>query len=234
MNGQPDYNEDAYERGLAQDEAGWFTPVTNVAWSVLGLGKRCCSMRDHNIDDVAAEHARTHGRPPSFSDDEAKVAENGGGHGKNVGEKQHEPLFPDPLVLAAPPVPSMSTIATKTVPGGMHDDVSNHTIDLDNGYMDGESENSERMPKHFQWPAWSLNNAEPCIEVFVMDDESGQGQWCPAEPQSRVVDFDQQDAYLCAEYLWEGDYYIQDFGPRHVRKRGSQICVLELLQKERK
>ncbi|CAE8657850.1 unnamed protein product, partial [Polarella glacialis] len=38
-----------------------------------------------------------------------------------------------------------------------------------------------------------------------------------------------RDAYLCAEYNWDGEYYVQDFGPQHVRKLGEKKTVMQLL-----
>lgn len=81
------------------------------------------------------------------------------------------------------------------------------------------------MPKRWAWPAWSLNSKNPVIEVFVTDDDSGEKRWCEAEPQFRVVDKEGNDAYLCAEYEWDGEYYVQDFGPQHVRRRGQDMTV---------
>eukprot|EP00929_Paragymnodinium_shiwhaense_P068469 TRINITY_DN34439_c0_g1_i4.p1 TRINITY_DN34439_c0_g1~~TRINITY_DN34439_c0_g1_i4.p1 ORF type:complete len:399 (-),score=51.77 TRINITY_DN34439_c0_g1_i4:65-1261(-) len=80
----------------------------------------------------------------------------------------------------------------------------------------------------WKWPAWALQVKPPIIEVFVEDDDTGSGRWCDAEPQSRVVDSDKRDAYLCAEYQWDDEYYVQDFGPQHVRKRGQYMTVFDM------
>merc|ERR550532_3872953 len=87
---------------------------------------------------------------------------------------------------------------------------------------------SAAAPKRWEWPPWCLNFKSPCIEVYVVDDETGKGRWVEAEPQSRVVDKAGRDAYLCAEYEWDGEYYVQDFGPQHVRRRGQQTTVFQL------
>lgn len=87
------------------------------------------------------------------------------------------------------------------------------------------------MPKRWEWPTWCLNFKEPCIEVYVVDDDTGKGKWVKAEPQSRVVDKSGRDAYLCVEYEWDGDYYIQDFGPQNVRKRGHEMTVFQMFEK---
>jgi len=84
------------------------------------------------------------------------------------------------------------------------------------------------MPKRWEWPPWCLNFKEPCIEVLVEDEDGGESRWVEAEPQSRVVDKVGRDAYLCAEYEWDGELYVQDFGPQHVRRRGQKTTVFEL------
>jgi hypothetical protein len=85
-----------------------------------------------------------------------------------------------------------------------------------------------QLPRKWQWPPWTLNTKEACIEVFVTDEDSGESTWCEAEPQFRVVDKEGNDAYLCAEYKWDGEFYVQDFGPHHVRKRGNDETVFQL------
>ena len=47
-------------------------------------------------------------------------------------------------------------------------------------------------------------------QVWVLDEDAGVGRWTSAQPQSRVVDKSGRDAYLCAEYLWDGEYYVQE------------------------
>merc|ERR1712032_1504279 len=42
---------------------------------------------------------------------------------------------------------------------------------------------------------------------------------------------DGNDAFLCAEYEWDGEYYVQDFGPHHIRKRGQHMTVRQMLDK---
>jgi len=88
-----------------------------------------------------------------------------------------------------------------------------------------------QSPKRWEWPPWCLNFKSPCIEVYVVDDETGVGRWVEAEPQSRVVDKAGRDAYLCVEYEWDGDYYVQDFGPQHVRRRGQTTTVFQMFEK---
>mmetsp|Transcript_36752 Transcript_36752/g.45396 ORF Transcript_36752/g.45396 Transcript_36752/m.45396 type:complete len:156 (+) Transcript_36752:1-468(+) len=84
-------------------------------------------------------------------------------------------------------------------------------------------------PSKWEWPPWCLNFKSPNIEVWVLDEETGLGRWISAQPQSRVVDKSGRDAYLCAEYLWDDEYYVQDFGPQHVRRKGETKTVLQTL-----
>lgn len=91
-----------------------------------------------------------------------------------------------------------------------------------------------QAPEKWTWPPWSLNSKEPCIEVYVQDDDDGaEPRWCLAEPQFRVVNKDGNDAYLCAEYEWDDEFYVQDFGPQHVRKRGQTQTVADLFSSKR-
>eukprot|EP00811_Abedinium_folium_P034458 NODE_7336_length_1588_cov_19.342231.p1 GENE.NODE_7336_length_1588_cov_19.342231~~NODE_7336_length_1588_cov_19.342231.p1 ORF type:complete len:306 (+),score=40.42 NODE_7336_length_1588_cov_19.342231:144-1061(+) len=85
-----------------------------------------------------------------------------------------------------------------------------------------------RVRPHWQWPNWCLNVADPCIEVFVEDEEWGESMWVKARPKNRVVDKNGDDAFLCVEYEWEGAYYSQDFGPQHVRGCAGRMSVLQL------
>lgn len=87
------------------------------------------------------------------------------------------------------------------------------------------------MPARWGWPQWALNFKSPSIEVYVTDDDAGGGRWVHAEPQSRVVDKVGNDAYLCAEYDWDGEFFVQDFGPKHVRRRGDFMSVFQLFDK---
>lgn len=86
--------------------------------------------------------------------------------------------------------------------------------------------------KRWEWPPWCLNFKNPEIEVYVVDeDDGGKGRWVEAEPQSRVVDKAGRDAYLCVEYEWDNEFYVQDFGPQHVRKRGNKQTVFDMFDK---
>eukprot|EP00933_Yihiella_yeosuensis_P030267 TRINITY_DN23931_c0_g1_i1.p1 TRINITY_DN23931_c0_g1~~TRINITY_DN23931_c0_g1_i1.p1 ORF type:complete len:483 (+),score=123.52 TRINITY_DN23931_c0_g1_i1:119-1567(+) len=81
------------------------------------------------------------------------------------------------------------------------------------------------LPKQWSWPPWCLNFKNSSVEVWVEDE--GVGRWVPAQPQSRVVDKAGRDAYLCAEYNWDGEFYVQDFGPAHVRAKGTKTTVYQ-------
>lgn len=85
------------------------------------------------------------------------------------------------------------------------------------------------LPTSWEFPGWCLNFKTPSIEVYVVDDESGEGRWVSAEPKNRVVDKTGRDAYLHAEYSWDGVFYVQDFGPQHVRKKGMKLTLLQML-----
>lgn len=89
------------------------------------------------------------------------------------------------------------------------------------------------LPDDWEWPAWCLNHKDPCIEVFVEDSESEEKRWVFSEPTSRVVDDGGKDAFLCAEYEWDGNFYSRDFAPQHVRRRGDTLTVMEILSARR-
>lgn len=93
---------------------------------------------------------------------------------------------------------------------------------------------AKSIPQRWEWPTWCLDFKNPSIDVWVVDDDTGGGRWVEGEPQSRVVDKSGRDAYLCAEYEWDGEYYAQDFGPQHVRRRGGKETVIEFLERQQK
>lgn len=88
-----------------------------------------------------------------------------------------------------------------------------------------------RPPQATQWawPAWTLNSSDPCIQVYVDDEESGVSKWVDAVPQSRVVNANGVDAYLSVQYNWDGESYDEDFGPEKVRRRGETRTVKEMV-----
>eukprot|EP00930_Biecheleria_cincta_P080805 TRINITY_DN6926_c0_g1_i1.p1 TRINITY_DN6926_c0_g1~~TRINITY_DN6926_c0_g1_i1.p1 ORF type:complete len:396 (+),score=80.22 TRINITY_DN6926_c0_g1_i1:25-1188(+) len=89
---------------------------------------------------------------------------------------------------------------------------------------------SGKPPPDWSWPSFCFQPAR--IEVWVLDDETNVAKWLTAQVKSRVVDSEGKDAYLAAEYNWDDEYYVQDFGPQHVRERGRQETVLQLLQRK--
>mmetsp|Transcript_81556 Transcript_81556/g.231115 ORF Transcript_81556/g.231115 Transcript_81556/m.231115 type:complete len:239 (-) Transcript_81556:114-830(-) len=94
----------------------------------------------------------------------------------------------------------------------------------------GGSASREAPTTDWVWPPWVLNFNSSCIEVRVQDEETGQWDWFPAEPKSRVVDTNGRDVYLCAQYRWtDGEAYSQDFGPQHVRRRGQPLTVFDII-----
>eukprot|EP00931_Biecheleriopsis_adriatica_P118587 TRINITY_DN93952_c0_g1_i1.p1 TRINITY_DN93952_c0_g1~~TRINITY_DN93952_c0_g1_i1.p1 ORF type:complete len:277 (+),score=43.23 TRINITY_DN93952_c0_g1_i1:49-879(+) len=84
-----------------------------------------------------------------------------------------------------------------------------------------------QLPDEWHWPSWCLNFRCATVEVWVFDDETHAGRWLPAQPQSKVVDHSGRDRYLCAEYKWDQDFYVQDFEPKHVRCRDTKKTALE-------
>lgn len=94
-------------------------------------------------------------------------------------------------------------------------------------------ENVQVLPFTWDWPDWCLHKNPPCIEVYVEDEETNTWHWLPGDPESRVVDKHGKDAYLCAEYDWEGEFFVQDFGPTQVRRAGMTLSVADMLRKER-
>jgi len=83
--------------------------------------------------------------------------------------------------------------------------------------------------KQWRWPERCLNRVFPMIEVYVTDEDTSEGIWVEAEPIGRILNKDGFDAFLSVEYLWDGEYYTEDFGPRRVRYRGQFETVYELL-----
>mmetsp|Transcript_124894 Transcript_124894/g.388799 ORF Transcript_124894/g.388799 Transcript_124894/m.388799 type:complete len:182 (+) Transcript_124894:45-590(+) len=96
---------------------------------------------------------------------------------------------------------------------------------------DGKERGTEgKATGHWEWPSWCLAYFEPCIEVYVVDDEEGRSGWVEAMPRERVKDTDGHDEFLSAEYMWDGELYIQDFSPEHVRRRGRTATVKDFLK----
>lgn len=87
--------------------------------------------------------------------------------------------------------------------------------------------NSEGAPDNFTWPPWCLDTKAPCIEVYVIDDDPASGIWVEASPQAKILDEQGRERYLHALYAWDEEEYVEDFGPRRVRRRGERVSVLD-------
>jgi len=169
----------------------------------------------------AAEETRERGAPqPRERDDPFAMNKRPGGGGGL--DELHKFINDDPPARIQkpafeeePPKPLGSTQLRKEQPLGSAD-------------LTREKPPPGHLPRKWQWPAWTLNTKQGSIEVYVTDEDSGESRWCEAEPQFRVVDKEGHDAYLCAEYEWDGEFYVQDFGPHHVRKRGQDMTVFQL------
>eukprot|EP00927_Polykrikos_kofoidii_P081446 TRINITY_DN7881_c0_g1_i1.p1 TRINITY_DN7881_c0_g1~~TRINITY_DN7881_c0_g1_i1.p1 ORF type:complete len:958 (+),score=203.94 TRINITY_DN7881_c0_g1_i1:40-2913(+) len=122
--------------------------------------------------------------------------------------------------------------ACRSLPGGGVIDTSANSgggnVGDASGALDRPSENAGIGS--WTWPKWATDKTNPCIEVYVEDDEDdGQSRWVSAVPINRVVDDLGADAYLAAHYDWDGEGYDQDFTPEHVRRRGTTMTVRDLL-----
>lgn len=86
----------------------------------------------------------------------------------------------------------------------------------------------KRLVKGWKWPKWAMDKRNPCIEVWVEDEDmKGGGAWCKGRPQSIVLDDLKHHAFLCAEYDWDGEEYVQDFAPQHVRHKDDTRTVFD-------
>eukprot|EP00931_Biecheleriopsis_adriatica_P120378 TRINITY_DN95498_c0_g1_i1.p1 TRINITY_DN95498_c0_g1~~TRINITY_DN95498_c0_g1_i1.p1 ORF type:complete len:383 (+),score=105.85 TRINITY_DN95498_c0_g1_i1:30-1151(+) len=89
-------------------------------------------------------------------------------------------------------------------------------------------------PSGWEWPLWCLDGEEGAVEVFVLEDEENNqtGRWLAGTTKSKVVDKSGRAAFLCVEYPFEDDHFIQDFRPQHVRRpRNSKTVLDELLMR---
>lgn len=97
------------------------------------------------------------------------------------------------------------------------------------------AESSEAgLPDKWDWPPWCLSATDPCIEVYVVDEDTGEGRWCMATPKERIKDPQKRDAFLCCVYEWDDEAWEQDFGPKHIRRIGQKTTVLDILTKTAK
>jgi len=78
-------------------------------------------------------------------------------------------------------------------------------------------ESASPVQKKFEWPKWATNKVNPAIEVFVEDPMNAQ--WIVAKPMCLVLNKENGEMLLNAEYEWPGseDMYDEDFPPTHVR-----------------
>jgi len=74
----------------------------------------------------------------------------------------------------------------------------------------------------WMWPAWALNSKQPCIEVWVEDEDTMETRWCEGIPLQKIVDPSGKDKFLAAQYIWDEDAYEQDFEPHHVRHKHTK------------
>mmetsp|Transcript_58322 Transcript_58322/g.148093 ORF Transcript_58322/g.148093 Transcript_58322/m.148093 type:complete len:436 (-) Transcript_58322:49-1356(-) len=162
--------------------------------------------------------------PPRFAAGGAGLGM--GAQGRTASPAREEPTRP-PVALAPPfPEPAPTRPQLTPPPEAAVSAAAPTRPQLQSGPTMGSGSVSRR----WEWPTWCLNFKQPCIEVYVVDEDTGVGRWTNAEPQSRVVDKTGRDAYLCVEYEWDGEYYVQDFGPQHVRRRGHKETVFSLFE----
>jgi len=231
----------------------WLWWGASTAGYLFAGGKQCCSMRDQTKDQEAAKKAAETGRPPPAPQQFPAPGQQGSARGLSPGagqrpvmqggrdQQQQQQRPPQHSRLDSDsdsdggrysmhrenrqeppkttPPQAQSSIARDLMSGGGGKDS-----------ITGGASVAASMPKRWEWPQWCLNFKEPCIEVYVVDEETDEGRWVRAEPQSRVVDKNGRDAYLCVEYEWDGEFYVQDFGPQNVRRRGDKKTVFDVFE----
>jgi len=215
------------------EEESWGSYMGGMIWSVVAGGRKCCSMRERG-ETEAAKRASESGRPPKrscFPDppqgaDAPPPADRKRGSDVSGAPRNRQAPF------SAGAVPGRESERGRGVPPPRSPRID-YSRDACGGIGGGGRHVEPGMgSRRWEWPAWCLDFQKPMIEVFVKDEETGRSLWVAGEPQSRVVDKTGRDVYLSAEYDWGGEYYVQDFGPQHVRRRGEHTTVLELLQQE--
>lgn len=87
----------------------------------------------------------------------------------------------------------------------------------------------KELPTGWSWPDWCVQKGAT-IEVRVFDEDLGKDVWMAATIVERIVDPNGQDSYLCAQYVWSGESYQEDFGPDKVRKVGTEYTVFDQLK----
>lgn len=106
-----------------------------------------------------------------------------------------------------------------------------HTSGRDEACLGDGCGQSPSKKQAWEWPKWCLAYFEPCVEVYVIDDETDKRKWVGGMPRERVMDEKGQDAYLSVEYMWEGELFIQEFPPEHVRQPGRTATVRDFLER---
>mmetsp|Transcript_16539 Transcript_16539/g.37185 ORF Transcript_16539/g.37185 Transcript_16539/m.37185 type:complete len:184 (-) Transcript_16539:34-585(-) len=81
-------------------------------------------------------------------------------------------------------------------------------------------------PQAVEWPTWALK--KQTLEVFVIDVAANHSAWVTATPIARVTDpHSGRDTHIAAEYVWNGEVFVEDFGPDRVRRVGGLYSVAE-------
>lgn len=197
-------------------------------------GQRDASASAKSLPPAAGQRAATPPRPDRLGPVVSPVT----GPGQRTGKEPSRPAYG--LSPAAAATAAMSTLGSVPTQTQLQSGAANSAPtrpqlptqpQMGLGPSSSPSQMSSSPAPRWEWPTWALNFKKPSIEVYVVDDDSGRGRWVNAEPQSRVVDKSGRDAYLCVEYDWDGELYVQDFGPQHVRRRGETQTVFQFVER---
>jgi len=80
----------------------------------------------------------------------------------------------------------------------------------------------------WRWPAWCQKKGLGLLEVYVVDSQANRREWVKAQPKMCVID-GQGDKYLCAEYIWDGECFVEDFGIDRIRRKGDTLTLQQQL-----
>lgn len=248
--GVEEVDYDDLKREDRDEEESW-NPVTNFfMWMVSG-GAECCSMREKQ-KPVEKDKARS-SFPEPPADRPARASTSRSSQDTGNRGKMYQDFGADldsPDFTRGPrdhqresrsgdrpadrkhqreerPAPAAARVEQRSPPA-----VVPGAVDTPERRAPSSAPAGGAAPPRWEWPKWALDSKNPQIEVYVIDEDTGLRRWCEAEPQSRVVDPSGRDAYLCVEYEWDGEYYTQDFGPQHVRRRGKQQTVFDSFKME--
>lgn len=228
---------------------------TQSSGNILGFLLQCCSYRDRT-NNAQAKIAAATGRPPppSPKNNPGRMFTQTTAVPTVVPQSQREPSprhingfrstesdsegsFPATVSheVEMPPFRSVlpKNLAEPAASGRNSFPIPNSLRSRSPGSFGREKEQersamSSPMRPGWEWPVWCLVPKEPCIEVFVEDEDTGESRWVDGEPQNRVVNANGNDVFINVEYEWEGEFFNQDFGPQHVRKQGDTRTVMEL------